>query len=112
MMDSNDPPPLSAARMVHKYAVPIDDPPREIMMPWPSRILHVGVQKHPQAQGHIMFWAEVERAGPGSQLRRFIVRGTGHYVPPDAEWRGTVMDDPFVWHLYEIPPGDEDEASA
>lgn len=105
-MDFDEWPDKGQARMVHKYAVPINDLVRELMMPWPSKIVHVGVQ--PNVADYVMIWAEVERAAASSQLRRFIVRGTGHYIPPDAEWRGTVQDPPFVWHLYEIPDRDNE----
>ncbi len=37
--------------------------------------------------------------------RRFLLRGTGHPLDLEATGRfvGTVLDGPFVWHVFEAP---------
>ena len=58
--------------------------------------LHVAPQG-----GLIRLWAEVETNSP-EKTHRFQIIGTGHEVPKGAQYLGTVLDPPFVWHLYQL----------
>lgn len=51
----------------------------------------------------VEFWAEHDEGQP-VRRRTFQVVGTGHPVPPGAQWAGTAPRTPegLVWHLYEI----------
>lgn len=54
-----------------------------------------------QMQGNFpAFWMEVDEANP-TEVRTFRVFGTGHEVTNGYEYRGTAIDGPLVWHLYE-----------
>ena len=56
-----------------------------------------------QASRSISLWAEVP--GPGIRAdiaRTFRVIATGGDMPAASTYIGTVMDDPFVWHVYEV----------
>ncbi len=54
-------------------------------------------------EGVIEFWDEHIDDGDGFD-RVFEVFGTGHPLPPDAQWRGTASrtETGLVWHLYEL----------
>jgi hypothetical protein len=49
--------------------------------------------------GLLCLWAEVDTEAETEDVE-LLVRGTGHPVPDDAEFLGTAMDSPFVWHLF------------
>ena len=51
-------------------------------------------------EGIICIWFLVDRDEPKVE-RRFSVYGTGQDVPDTANYVGTVMDGPFVWHVFE-----------
>lgn len=91
-------------RTIWKYELPIGDVAGEIEMPLGARIIHVDQQRSMVAT----MWAEipVPPGVPPSELaterRAFVVVGTGHTIPGDGLTHvGTVLDGPFVWHLYE-----------
>lgn len=54
----------------------------------------------------ITIWAEVDTdaiADPQFETRLFRVFGTGHDIDDGGlNYVGTVMIDPFVWHVYEV----------
>jgi len=68
-------------------------------MPEGSQVLSVGNQR-----GKVCLWAMVDPAAPVS-LRAFEVFGTGNPMPDDEilgrKFIGTVIVDPFVWHVFE-----------
>lgn len=80
------------SRVIWKYAIPLGS---EMTLALPGRIIHVGIQ-----DGWPMLWVELLR-GEAGRDRTFRVFGTGHDIPAGWEHRGTVMDAPFVWHVYE-----------
>jgi hypothetical protein len=85
---------------VWKFEVAAGDVVR-VPMPAGARVLHVGTQR----PRHLCVWAEVDGLA-GLVERRFLVRGTGHPLPADrGPHLGTVIDGPFVWHVYEATGG-------
>lgn len=68
-----------------------------ITMPGGSKVLHVAFQHRV-----LTLWALVEESAP-TVIRRFAVVGTGHTAlsPQQGSYVGTVLDDPFVWHVFE-----------
>lgn len=79
---------------VWKYTI---GPFNVVQMPHGATFRHFGMQGDvPTA------WFEVDTTRH-VQTRTFQVFGTGHSIPANAEYLGTtMMDDPYVWHLYEI----------
>lgn len=59
------------------------------------RLLHVAADP----QGNISFWAMVDPEAPKESVV-FRVVGTGH--PVDDRWRheGSLVQGPFVWHVF------------
>jgi len=58
-------------------------------------------------RGVLCVWAEVD---PGERLiaTEFKIIGTGHEVPHDGRYIGSVLQGPFIWHCYQrivIPTG-------
>ena len=49
----------------------------------------------------IAMWAEENPANPKA-MREFTVRSTGQNLPEQGTFVATVMDPPFVWHIFEI----------
>lgn len=71
-----------------------------IKMPRASLIVHVGYQGQ-----NVQLWAEVDTEEPDVE-RIFRVYGTGQ---PFADGEqgvhvATLMDGPFVWHIFEVTP--------
>ncbi len=62
-------------------------------------------------------WIEVHQDAP-SEIRSFIIHGTGHPIPIAEAYLGTCFDGPLVWHVYEVydsaaeEAGDRDPAPA
>jgi hypothetical protein len=88
-------------KVIWKFAVPLSYA-TEMEMPSGAEILHVGLQKD-----EIFLWAKVD---PNAEKvkREFMVEGTGQ--PPnrrlhDATHLGTVSQDVFVWHVFEVEGG-------
>lgn len=81
---------------IWKFEIPINDEYTEITMPMGARIVHVGYQ-HTDA---LFFWAIVDKDMP-KQHRTFRVVVTGHEFPDRWMHVGTVLMEPFVWHLLE-----------
>ncbi len=83
-------------KVIYKYCIAILDS-SYVAMPKDAEILSVGVQESRK----IVIWAIVDSEALIVQ-RRIHLRGTGHEAPPDsARHLGTVMDDPFVWHVFD-----------
>jgi hypothetical protein len=94
---------------IHKYEVQVKDEVF-ISMPEGAEILHVDSQ----LPGRICFWAKVKVTPviePGKceyapvyyklVNRKFVICGTGQPLPMPLTYIGTVMDAPFVWHVFE-----------
>lgn len=47
-------------------------------------------------------WVEHDLSG-ATERRTFLVVGTGMGVEPDTVHIGSVINEPFVWHIYERP---------
>ena len=62
----------------------------------------VNLFRHCAIQGDdICLWFEVDATSPARQTTFYIV-GTGHRIPTGAAvYRGSVLMDEFVWHVYE-----------
>lgn len=85
-------------RTVWKYEFPIDRIAGDVEMPEGARIIHVDQQREMVAT----WWAEIPDPTAPLVARTFVVVGTGHTIPGDGLTHvGTVLDGPFVWHLYE-----------
>lgn len=79
-------------RKVWKYEVTLSP----TLMPFGAKIVHVGMQGHDP-----YLWAEVDPDAP-TEDRHFVVVGTGQDIPESSVHVGTVLDRPFVWHVYEL----------
>jgi len=83
-------------RTVWKYEIEVEDSPT-IMAPGPLSIVHVEA-----VNGRLAVWVNVQPGAPEESVH-MEVRGTGH--PSPDPWtclhRATVLDGPFVWHVYE-----------
>lgn len=87
---------MTSFKKVHRYEVPVDDEPHEHLLR--GDILHVDCRE----RGIVEFWAEFD-TGHKVYRRSFQVYGTGHQVPIDADYHGTVKDGVhLIWHLYSF----------
>ena len=48
----------------------------------------------------IALWVDENPANP-KEMREFTVRGSGQNLPEATTFVGTIMDPPFVWHIFE-----------
>lgn len=69
----------------------------KLVIPERHKVLHVGLDP----SGAMCLWAEVD---PDSAMCQFeyVVKGTGHRLvgTEGMEFIGTVLQAPFVWHVY------------
>lgn len=54
-----------------------------------------------QEEWHLMLLVDLDPSIEQTELRTFLVLGTGHKIPPGAQYVGTCQDGSFVWHVYE-----------
>lgn len=64
-------------------------------MPADAQVVHVAEQN-----GLMTLWAEMDLSAPFVS-RQFVLVGTGHPIAAGLVYVGTIMRDPFVWHVYE-----------
>lgn len=67
-----------------------------VNIPTKSTFLYFNVQKETP-----MVWFEVDPEYISSP-KHFRIFGTGQEIPYSYKYLGSCMDDPFVWHLYEV----------
>lgn len=83
------------SRTIWKFPIELTDRQR-VMMPDGAVILSAAIQSH----SGLCVWAEVDPSAV-KQPRTVYVVGTGHPLAVDgARFVGTVLDPPFVWHVY------------
>lgn len=83
-------------RCVFKYPIPRNRPKFSVMLPVGYKFLRVNFQDE-----QLMMWCEVNKDKKAEQAN-FQCFGTGHPIPPGAEWLTTFDDGPFVFHLYRV----------
>lgn len=85
---------------IFKYPLQVA-PINLLQLPKESKIIHVAIQM----PAGICLWCEVPRPDDIHDVeeRKIVVYGTGHEIPDSlkVEHLGTVMDGPYVWHVYE-----------
>ncbi len=82
-------------RRVYKYQFQADGEPVVHNMPMGATFLFADKQ-----HDGIFGWFEVDTDAK-TDLRHFLIVGTGHNIPDRHDWRGSMQDGPYVWHLYE-----------
>jgi len=80
-------------RYIWKYLIPTADKVT-LRMPKFAEVIHIAEQG-----GILALWAIVN-PDLEEEERIFYVVGTGHPLP-HAKYIGTVLIDPFVWHIFE-----------
>jgi len=80
--------------VVWKFEFEVIDEP-EIEMPVGAKVLSVGTQR-PRM---ICLWAACDPKA-AKERRNFHVRGTGHPLNCEGPFIGSVLDGPFVWHIF------------
>ncbi len=87
-------------KVIYKYEITAMDPIKSFGWPEGTKVVHVDSQ----AEGTMQLWVEIPDQHPAETIleeRTFVVYGTGHHIVDKDIYVGTVLDDPFVWHLYE-----------
>lgn len=69
-----------------------------ISMPRHSSIIHAGLD----AEDRMSIWAAVDPSDPVMEVEILVV-GTGIDLPHVGDFIGTVIDAPFVWHVFTGP---------
>lgn len=89
-------------KTIWKFVVPVTDEAFSIFMPEGARIVHVG-SNWDSSVGVVCFWAEA-RLDTANEERHFRVFGTGHKMPDNVGYVGSVIlaNGGLVWHLYEV----------
>lgn len=68
-------------------------------VPEGATLLHAGL-----VRGAVCLWARVNPEAPRVP-RRFQLLPTGApFNPADGIYLGTVIDEPLVWHVFEVAP--------
>ena len=82
-------------KQVLKYRITLDDV-LKLELPVGSKFVYCNKQT-----SHLTLWFEVSD-GTAMIDRQFQVFATGQPVYDDAIYCGTIMDNGFVWHIYEV----------
>jgi hypothetical protein len=77
---------------IYKYQLSLGE--TTIKLPESFQVLHVGEQN-----GLLMLWVELD-LNASKIPYTFHVIGTGHSVKPHMHHIGSVIMNPFVWHVY------------
>jgi len=86
------------SRCVWKYQ--LSEPGGQVVqVPRGAKFLHFANQEN----GGQCVWAEVDTAEPREWVQ-FRIHGTGQSIPAAGEYVGTLLDGPFVRHLYVVRP--------
>jgi hypothetical protein len=80
---------------VFHYEVPVDDDWHDVELTGP--IVHVATRQGAYSPLHVWALAEIGQ----KYTARLRVFGTGHKVPDYVMYRGTAIQEPVVWHLFE-----------
>ena len=81
-------------RTIYKYHIQLAD--KTILdLPRSARPLAAQAQ-----DGQLTMWVELDNREPTTS-RTFLLIGTGHIVPDNVVYIGTLQQDFFVWHIYE-----------
>lgn len=72
-----------------------------IVVPPGATFLHFGLD--PRSVRCV--WLEVDPRREPSEVKGFRIVGTGEEHDFMGEYRGTLHESGFIWHLYEVPPG-------
>lgn len=83
-------------RTIWKYQLELTDGPQEHAVP-KAAILLLVAEQYGKPTMWFEVWAEAEKIP-----RAFYVVGTGHEIPADGKWLGSLQMPPFVWHVYEV----------
>ena len=84
-------------RAVWKYPLPLAPHTQTLRFPGASVAwVHVDMQDDTPT-----LWAEVDPDSEKARTATLTWFGTGHEIPGNALYVGTVQDGIFVWHLYE-----------
>ena len=71
-----------------------------VRIPWGYRIVYVDIQR-----STVCVWAEVNPEHSAVEVE-FEIIGTGHEINRDVNidkvYIGSVKDDPFMWHVYQV----------
>lgn len=92
-------------RTVYRYNVPVDDEEHDVDLTGPLLLVHS------REHGIVEFWASADTTTT-PVTHRFLVTGTGRYVPDRAVYRGGTVDGTdalLIWHLWEIPVDVDDQ---
>ncbi len=82
--------------MIYKYPLKLTDV-QHVTMPKGARILSVHDQR-----GTICLWALVDASEVSTEARLIEIIGTGNPMPvAKRQFIGTVVQEPFVWHVFE-----------
>lgn len=96
-----------ASRVIYKYQIPIQDH-FDLELPYGANICLFATQE--RCGNHPQLWIEHSATGSSRMVtRKFRVFGTGHPIPdePLLVHVGSVIAEPFVWHLFEDLEGIE-----
>lgn len=84
---------------IWKYLINITDGDQKITTPACAKLIHIG-----QHNEQIGLWFEVDSNEETVVDNIFRIFGTGHWIKKGPKGRhvGTVIMEPFVWHVYQI----------
>lgn len=85
-------------RKVFKYVIEVSELVQEHSIPRTAVEHHVGL--NPADESQLAIWFVVDSTHSCS-TRKFFVSGTGHIVPDDARYIGSVRSGKFMWHVWE-----------
>lgn len=86
--------------MITTYKFPLRIGPNAITLPVANEIVHVG--EDPSGNGQLCAWVRLDNSDLPVWNRQIFVCGTGQPCPHPREAKhvGSVVQRPFIWHVY------------
>lgn len=68
-------------------------------IPWGDThsVVHVGLDPE---NDYLAVWVALDTDAPRDRMMRVTVVGTGHQLPDDSRFLGTVRQGMFMWHVF------------
>lgn len=82
-----------------KFVFELKSETLEIQVPLGSKARFVGLDP---ITGNPAVWIHVMQHDEVKETKSFVIYGTGHKINALTEYVGSVIQGPFVWHIFEV----------
>lgn len=85
-------------RTIWKYELGVANTPVNFNIPKNAEACFVGLSPD---TGKVSVWMDIPDTEAKPERRTFLIHGTGHAASPYEKYAGSVIENQFVWHVFE-----------